>query len=304
MGQTVNLLVYTFGGSNPSSPTTSQPNPTLERHRTPPLAMPLTFFSHFNFSVMEPLLDIKDLLDCEAARINSSVFIDNDPVQFPRRFQRQQDIEIIALLSATIAWGNRKMICRNCEKMIRIFEGRPYDYLMDEAYETLPDGNIHRTFFVDNLRHYLRGLRLIYSRYSTLEAMAVAEGVHSHEMPAWRLVEAMNRFFAEANGGISDCRCLPGNLRTTALKRINMALRWLVRDDGIVDIGIWKALRPSQLFIPMDVHVADTSRNLGLLQRRSNDREAVIQLTSTLRRFRPDDPVIYDFALFGIGMGL
>lgn len=248
--------------------------------------------------------DLRELLDAEAARINSPAFIGEDPVQFPRRFERQQDIEIVALLAATIAWGNRKMICRDCERLTAIFEGRPYDYVMDKAYEELPDGNIHRTFFVDNLKHYLRGLHAIYSRYSTLEEMAVAEGVDKVEMPAWRLVEAMNRHLSEANGGKCDCRCLPGNLRTSALKRINMALRWLVRDDGIVDMGIWKSLRPSQLFIPMDVHVGNTSRELGLLTRRSTDREAVVQLTTTLRRFRPDDPVIYDYALFGIGMGL
>lgn len=250
------------------------------------------------------LHDIKELLDREAERINSPEFIADDPVQFPRRFERQQDIEIIALLSATIAWGNRKMICRNCEKLIRIFEGRPYDYVRDQAYETLPDGNIHRTFFVENLRHYLRGLNHIYSRYSTLEEMAVAHGVNNAEMPAWDLVATMSRYFADANNGASDSRCLPGNLRTTALKRINMALRWLVRDDGIVDLGIWKSLRPSQLYIPMDVHVANTSRNLGLLDRRSTDREAVRQLTATLRTFRPDDPIIYDYALFGLGMGI
>lgn len=252
----------------------------------------------------QDLNDIKDLLDSEAARINSPEFIDDDPVQFPRRFERQQDIEIIALLSATIAWGNRKMICRNCEKLIRIFEGRPYDYVRDQAYETLPDGNIHRTFFVDNLRHYLRGLHEIYSRFSTLEEMAVNHSINKSEMPAWDLVATMSQYFADANNGTNDSRCLPGNLRTTALKRINMALRWLVRDDGIVDIGIWKSLRPSQLFIPMDVHVANTSRNLGLLTRRSTDREAVRQLTDVLRSFRPDDPVIYDYALFGIGMGI
>lgn len=256
-----------------------------------------------NMKTTEPT-DIKELLDAEAKRINSPEFINDDPVQFPRRFERQQDIEIIALLSATIAWGNRKMICRNCGKLIDIFEGRPYDYIMDGAYNDLPDGNIHRTFFVENLKHYLRGLHSIYSRHSTLEEMAVAEGVDKAELPAWHLVEAMNHRFAEANCGRNDCRCLPGNLRTTALKRINMALRWLVRDDGIVDMGIWKALKPSQLFIPMDVHVGNTSRELGLLSRRSNDREAVVQLTDTLRRFRPDDPVIYDYALFGIGMGI
>lgn len=254
-----------------------------------------------NISPDSNIKDIKELLDSEAARINSPAFIADDPVQFPRRFERQQDIEIISLLSATIAWGNRKMICRNCEKLISIFEGRPYDYVMDEAYETLPDGNIHRTFFVDNLRHYLRGLHAIYSRYSTLEAMAVAEGIPSAEMPAWRLVEAMSMHFAEGNGGTCDSRCLPGNLRTTALKRINMALRWLVRDDGIVDMGVWKGvITPAQLYIPLDVHVGDTARSLGLLDRRANDRRSVELLTATLRTIRPQDPVYYDYALFGL----
>ncbi|MDE6080945.1 MAG: DUF2400 domain-containing protein, partial [Muribaculaceae bacterium] len=97
-------------------------------------------------------------------------------------------------------------------------------------------------------------------------------------------------------------RCLPENLQHTPLKRLNMALRWLVRDDGIVDMGVWKALKPSQLFIPLDVHVANTSRKFELLQRKSNDRKAVEELTATLRRFDSGDPVKYDFALFGLGV--
>lgn len=248
--------------------------------------------------------ELQSLLDTEAARINSEDFIGADPVQFPRMFERQQDIEIAGLLAATIAWGNRKMICRNCEKMLGWMEHRPWDYVMDEGYEELPDGNVHRTFFVENLRHYLRGLRRIYSKYPTLEAFAAANGVGEDDMPAWRLVGAMSRELAEANGGKSDCRCLPGNLESTALKRINMALRWFVRNDGIVDLGIWEVIKPSQLYIPLDVHVAETSRELGLLTRRSNDRKAVVELTENLRRFRPEDPVVYDYALFGIGMKL
>ena len=248
--------------------------------------------------------ELQSLLDTEAARINSEDFIGADPVQFPRMFERQQDIEITGLLAATIAWGNRKMICRNCEKMLGWMEHRPWDYVMDEGYEELADGNVHRTFFVENLRHYLRGLRRIYSKYPTLEAFAAANGVGEDDMPAWRLVGAMSRELAEANGGKTDCRCLPGNLESTALKRINMALRWFVRNDGIVDLGIWEVIKPSQLYIPLDVHVAETSRELGLLTRRSNDRKAVVELTENLRRFRPEDPVVYDYALFGIGMKL
>lgn len=246
--------------------------------------------------------EIKDLLDREAARINSIEFIERDPVQFPRRFERLQDIEIAALLCATIAWGNRKMICRNCEKILSLMEYRPYDYVIDGGFEELPDQNIHRTFFASNLRHYLRGLRAIYLRHGSLAAFADAHHIAASEYPSWSLVAEMNRCLAEANGGIFDTRCLPGNLTSTALKRINMALRWLVRRDGIVDLGVWDVIKPSQLFIPLDVHVGNTARDLGLLTRHTDDRRAVIELTSTLRRFRPDDPIWYDYALFGIGV--
>ncbi|MCM1518182.1 MAG: TIGR02757 family protein [Pseudoflavonifractor sp.] len=246
--------------------------------------------------------EIKELLDREARRINSPDFIDRDPVQFPRRYERLQDIEIAALLSATIAWGNRKMICRDCDRMLAMMENRPYDFVMDGAFEELPDGNIHRTFFVSNLRHYLRGLRAIYSRHGSLQQFARSVGIASDEFPSWRLVAAMNGELSAANGGLADSRCLPGNLATTALKRVNMALRWLVRDDGIVDLGVWDVIRPSQLYIPLDVHVGNTARDMGLLTRRADDRRSVVELTDRLREMRPDDPVWYDFALFGIGV--
>ncbi len=247
--------------------------------------------------------EIKEMLDREAARINNVSFIDRDPVQFPRRFELLQDIEIVALLSATIAWGNRKMICADCEKMLNLMGHDPYNYVMDAGYEELPDMNIHRTFFARNMRHFLRGLHAIYRRYTTLADFAMAEKVGSCELPSWSLVERLNRELAAANGGITDPRCLPGNLATTALKRVNMALRWLVRDDGIVDMGVWKGfISPAQLYIPLDVHVGNTARDLGLLQRSANDRRATVELTGRLREMRPDDPVWYDYALFGLGV--
>ena len=247
-------------------------------------------------------MDIKELLDSEARRINHVDFIANDPVQFPRRFEHLQDIEIAALLSATIAWGNRKMICNNCNKMLALMDNQPYDYVMDKGYEELPDMNIHRTFFSKNLRYYLRGLNFIYSKYGSLHDFAKHMAISSSEFPSWKLVEEMNKVFTEANKGENDNRCLPGNLQNTALKRINMALRWLVRDDGIVDMGVWNVIKPSQLFIPLDVHVGNVSRELGLLTRNANDRKATIELTEVLRKMRPEDPVWYDYALFGIGV--
>ena len=256
--------------------------------------------------VMEKGLDfdsLKDFLDREAARINSVDFIANDPVQFPRRFSSLRDIEIVSLLSATIAWGNRKMICNNCQKMLDLMENDPAAWVDDEAYEDLPDElNLHRTFFARNFKYMLRGMKRIYDKHESLNEFAVAHHVGDSEEPSWRLVELMQREMLDANSGCYDSRCLPTNLNNTALKRINMALRWLVRDDGIVDMGVWNAINPSQLFIPLDVHVGNTARALGMINRRANDKKTVLELTSILRQMRPDDPVIYDYALFGVGV--
>lgn len=247
--------------------------------------------------------DLRELLDSEAAAINRPEFIDDDPVQFPRRFSDLRDIEITSLLVSSIAWGNRKMILRDADRMLALMEGQPYKYVMERGYEDLPDHqNIHRTFFTDNLKHYLQGLHHIYSRYGSIDEFASHIGASSSEAPAWLIAEKLNNAFAEANDGCGDSRCLPLNTTTTALKRLNMALRWLVRDDGIVDMGVWRSLRPSQLFIPLDVHVGAVSRDLGILTRKSNDRKAVDELTAVLRSIRPDDPALYDFALFGIGV--
>ena len=250
--------------------------------------------------------DLRELLDSEAARINSPAFIADDPVQFPRRFTSLPDIEISSLLTSAIAWGNRKMICRDCDRMLALMDNSPYQFMADGEFELLPDDdNIHRTFFNRNLKHFLRGLRAIYACYGTLADFARHHRIADEEYPAWKLVEEINRQLAVANGGNTDSRCLPLNIKNTALKRVNMALRWLVRDDGIVDMGVWNdVLKPSQLYIPLDVHVADTASELGLLTRSTPDRKAVTEITGHLRRFRPDDPVIYDYALFGIGMKL
>lgn len=253
---------------------------------------------------MSPELnELKALLDREATRINVPEFALSDPVQFPRRFTRLQDIEIVSFLCATIAWGNRKMICNNCNKMLGIMNDSPYEYMMDGAYETLDDSlNIHRTFFARNFKYALRGLRRIYENHSSLNDFAAHYRVAENETPSWQLIAMMQQEFAFANCGAMDSRTLPTHLDGTALKRINMALRWLVRDDGIVDMGVWSAIKPSQLFIPLDVHVGNTARSLGLTQRKANDRKTVVEITKALREMRPQDPIFYDYALFGLGI--
>lgn len=248
--------------------------------------------------------DIKELLDIEAKRINSPAFIAEDPVQFPRRFEDKRDIELVSLLASTIAWGNRKMICRNIDRMLALMGHNPYHFVMDEGYEDLNDtDNIHRTFFNRHLKHVLRGMKKIYTKYPSLEDYAKSINIADDELPSWKLVKGLNSMLEEANG-VSESRCFPLNPDTSALKRLNMALRWLVRDDGIVDMGVWKVIKPSQLYIPLDVHVGNMARELGLLTRKANDKKSAVELTDLLRTIRPEDPVWYDFALFGIGIGI
>ena len=248
--------------------------------------------------------DIATLLLEEANRINTPAFIAEDPVQFPRRFEKLQDIEIAALLVSAISWGNRKMIRRNADRMLGLMDHQPYAYMMDKGYEELnSDMNLHRTFFGRDFQWYLRGLREIYSRYGSLDAFSKAIGAGGNEAPAWLLAEEMNKIITDANNGVKCPQCIPSNMKTTALKRLNMALRWLVRDDGKVDIGVWESIPKTKLFIPLDVHVGNTARNLGLLSRKANDRKSTEAVTEIAREIKPDDPALLDFAFFGIGVG-
>lgn len=258
-----------------------------------------------NSSIIKIDPSIKELLFSEAKRINSPAFISADPVQFPRRFSDVRDIEIVSLLTAAISWGKRTMICNNAEKLLSLMDYSPYSFMMDDAVMLLdPKMNIHRTFFAEHLQYYIRGLKRVYIKYGSLDNFAKNCDAPLSEAPAWHFAKALGQELNEANSGAKCSQCVPTNLEATALKRINMALRWLVRNDGIVDMGVWRSISPSQLYIPLDVHSASTSRQLGLLLRRSNDRKAVEQLTATLRTINKEDPAIFDFALFGIGMGL
>lgn len=247
--------------------------------------------------------DIAEMLEREAARINAPEFIGADPVQYPRRFSRKADVEVVALLASHLAWGNRKMICRDIERLLLLTEGEPAAWVREGEFERISDEqNIHRTFFGRNLKHFLRGLRDVYSEFADLDAFCASLKLKGESGAPWLFAEALNGRMAAANGGREDSRCLPLNMRTTALKRLNMALRWLVRDDGIVDIGIWNSLTPADLYIPLDVHVGNTSRAIGLTARRANDRRTAEEITAALRTLRPDDPTYFDFALFGLGV--
>ena len=228
-------------------------------------------------------------------------FIVLDPVQFPHRYKKREDIEIAAVLSATIAWGRRDLILRSAEKMFALMGKSPYVFVTSGAYKKLYDKNIHRTFFESDLKYFCRGFESIYAQYGTLEELfASCQGI-------WEGISLFREEMAKANKGkysihISNPGIAAGSGKYTgsACKKLNLALRWLVR-EGPVDIGLWKKIKPSALYIPLDVHVSRTARKLKLLERKSNDKKAVIELTKKLRTFCEEDPVKYDFALFGMG---
>jgi uncharacterized protein (TIGR02757 family) len=248
---------------------------------------------------------VKKNLDNWYKKVCVKSFIASDPVQFPHRFKKREDIEIAAFLAATIAWGNRTMILRSCEKMFALMGKSPYAYVMSGGYKKLknerwPPRNIHRTFFEGDLKYFCKGLGRCYAQYGNLEKLFARASC------VWEGFALFREEMAKANGGLFSKHI--SNAGETdkggsACKRLNLALRWLVR-GGPVDLGLWKSIKPSALYIPLDVHVARTARKLKLLKRNSNDKKAVIELTEKLREFCPQDPVKYDFALFGVGAGI
>lgn len=244
--------------------------------------------------------NLKDYLDELVAKNNTEAFIKDDPVQFPHRYSDVRDIEIVSFLVATIAWGNRKMILNSANNMLAIMGKSPYDYVMSGGWEKLDDSKcVHRTFFGRDLKYYCKGLSKAYQ----MPVNSLENVFYNEEHDVWRGIQNFRDLIAEVNDctskHISNPSCCEPK-KGSACKRLHMALRWLVRNDGMVDLGIWKRLNPRDLMIPLDVHVARVSRDLGLIERKSNDRQTVEMLTAKLREFDPADPVKYDFALFGV----
>lgn len=245
--------------------------------------------------------EIKELLDAMVLQFNVPAFIETDPVQFPRSYTLKQDIEISAFLTAIITWGKRSMILKSAARMHNILGESPYDYIMGKGFEKLGKSNIHRTFFEGDMAYLCRGLYRVYSQYESCESLFCL--ISPCEDRLWKGITKFRTYMQEANIDYSDksLKHISNPEASSACKRLHLALKWLVRNDGIVDIGLWKNISPSELQIPLDVHVGNISRKLGLLERKQNDRKAVKELTSKLQSFNPEDPILYDFALFGIG---
>ena len=246
--------------------------------------------------------EIKEFLDEKAEKFNRPVFIETDPIQVPKLFSQKENIEIAAFLTAAISWGSRPAIIKSALRLMQLMDNRPYDFITQNSGKKLEhlESFVHRTFNGQDCIYFARSLKNIYQNHGGLQQVFTAGFSKGNSVK-----EALAHFytvFFELPGARTR-KHIANVERGAAAKRLNMFLRWLVRDDNCgVDFGLWKGIPASALMLPLDVHTGNVARKLGLLQRKQNDWKAVEEVTEVLRKFDPQDPVKYDFALFGLGI--
>jgi uncharacterized protein (TIGR02757 family) len=245
------------------------------------------------------------LLEEKSFQYNCRDFIADDPISIPHSYTKLQDIEITAFFAATLAWGQRKTIIQNCRRLFALMDNAPHDFILGHTEHELKPflGFVHRTFNDTDLLYFIEFLRHHYTQSSSLET-AFTEGVPADAPTVEAALRAFHeRFFSLAEAPSRTRKHVATPARKSACKRLCMFLRWMVRHDAQgVDFGVWKTLKMNQLICPLDVHVERVGRLLGLLQRPTTDWQAALELTENLRRFDAQDPVRYDFALFGLGL--
>lgn len=244
-----------------------------------------------------------EFLEEKASFYNNTRFIDTDPISIPHLFTRKEDIEIAGFLAATLAWGQRVTIISKSRELMNRMDNTPFDFVRHASGKEISTFStfIHRTFQGDDCISFLHALQQIYLQHGGLENAFVL-GYQPHNSIQQAISGFRELFFSQPHLPRAR-KHLPDPVNGSAAKRINMFLRWMVRQDQHgVDFGIWKNIHASDLLCPLDLHSGNVARSLRLLQRKTNDWQAVEELTARLRAFDPLDPVKYDFALFGSGI--
>ena len=248
---------------------------------------------------------IKALLDQKHEAYNVPGFITDDPISIPHRFSKKEDIEISAFLAATIAWGRRSMIIKNANLLLEYMEESPYDFILSASDREMEvfDSFVHRTFNGIDAVAWIRRLQYVYKNAGGLEKIFANKQDEKQENVYNNIISARKVFTEDVTFPSRSHKHFADPSKGSSAKRINMFLRWMVRKDQRgVDFGIWNSIHPRQLICPLDVHTGNVSRKLGILDRKQNDWKAAEILTNVLRRFCPEDPVKYDFSLFGLGV--
>jgi uncharacterized protein (TIGR02757 family) len=246
--------------------------------------------------------ELKEFLDEKVIQYNNPKFIESDPIQIPHLFTKKEDIEIAAFLTATISWGNRTMIIKNSYKMMELLNNSPYDFILNHDEKDLKsfDSFVHRTFNSIDFRQFIKSLQHIYKNHGGLEnVLSIKDNSKTYQTA----INQFKKVFFEIEHQQRTQKHVSDPLRNSAAKRINMFLRWMVRNDKAgVDFGIWDTHNASNLSCPLDVHSGNVARKLNLLLRKQNDWKALSELDKNLRKLDKNDPVKYDFALFGLGV--
>lgn len=254
---------------------------------------------------MVDFLNTNDLfcwLEQKYNQFNCIDFIDLDPISIPHQFTAKNDIEIAAFFVSIMAWGNRTSILKSGNNLMELMDFAPFDFVLNHQPVDLKrfDSFVYRTFNASDLQFLISSLQQIYLKHNGLESAFFGENFHGNAFDA--ITQFRNTIFAISHLTRTE-KHIANPAKNSASKRLNMFLRWMVRvDDKGVDFGIWKSIDPAFLICPLDLHSARVARNLGLLSRHQNDRKAAEELTQNLSYFCPQDPVKYDFALFGAGV--
>ncbi|WP_298778039.1 TIGR02757 family protein [uncultured Polaribacter sp.] len=246
--------------------------------------------------------ELKEFLDEKVILYNNPKFIESDPIQIPHQFSKKEDIEIAAFLTATISWGNRKMIIKNAFKMMELLDNSPHDFITNHQENDLNSitNFVHRTFNSIDLLQFIKSLHHIYKNYDGLEKALLIKDSSKNYQTA---IHDFKKAFFEIEHQQRTQKHVSDPLKNSAAKRINMFLRWMVRNDNKgVDFGIWHSHKPANLSCPLDVHSGNVARKLNLLSIKQNDWKALFELDTNLRKLDKNDPVKYDFALFGLGV--
>jgi uncharacterized protein (TIGR02757 family) len=248
---------------------------------------------------------LKALLDRKVMQFNQVTFIEADPVSIPHQFTKKQDIEIAAFFTAIISWGQRKTILQSATRLMELMDFTPHDFLQNHTDQDLKrfEGFVHRTFNATDLYYLIHVLKFYYQKHEGLEDLFLNAKATPILGIRDKLIHFHNQVFDFDFAPERTRKHIATPERNSACKRLNMFLRWMVRKDGNgVDFGIWERITPQELMCPLDVHVHRVALDLGLMSRTQADWKAAEELTAQLRLFCPDDPVKYDFALFGIGL--
>jgi len=244
---------------------------------------------------------LKDFLDKKVDEYNQPFFIQDDPISIPHLFTKKQDIEIAGFFAAIFSWGNRTTIIQKSKELMQRMEMRPHEFCLHHDLNDIKKliGFKHRTFTDTDLLYFVDFFKQHYSQHTSLEYAFTMHGETIEKM----LVGFHHYFFSLDHVPHRTKKHIANPERGSTCKRLNMFLRWMVRNDKKgVDFGIWKKIHPSQLVCPIDLHVARVAKRFNLLHRKQTDWRAAVELTNYLRTLDEKDPVKYDFALFGMGV--